>query len=96
MSPRAKLARGQELIIPVSPRPAAAETRVAAAEPTVEPEGAESGDSQVRISYRVKAGDTLSAIARSFKTTIGALKSWNGLQGSRIAAGHTLTIYTRR
>jgi LysM repeat protein len=42
----------------------------------------------------VKSGDTLSTIARAFKTTIGALQSWNGLQGSRIAAGHTLTIYT--
>jgi membrane-bound lytic murein transglycosylase D len=97
LSSRAKLARGQELIIPVSPRPAAAaETRVAAVEPTVEPEAAVPNDGKVRISYRVKAGDTLSAIARSFKTTIGALKSWNGLEGSRIAAGHTLTIYTRR
>ena len=44
-------------------------------------------------SYTVKSGDTLSAIARTFKTTIGALKSWNGLSGTRIAAGHTLTIY---
>jgi peptidoglycan lytic transglycosylase D len=101
-----KLARGQELIIPVSPRAPAPETRVAEAQPsppdpaagvTVEAAAAPEADGdKVRISYRVKSGDTLSAIARTFKTTIGALKSWNGLSGSRIAAGHTLTIYTPR
>jgi LysM repeat protein len=64
-----------------------------AAEASTMPDG---DDGKVRISYRVKSGDTLSTIARTFKTTIGALRSWNGLQGSRIAAGHTLTIYTRR
>ena len=96
LSPRAKLARGQELIIPVNPRAAAQEeTRVAAAQASSpEPERPQAEDGKVRVSYRVKAGDTLSAIARAFKTTIGALQSWNGLQGSRIAAGHTLTIYT--
>jgi membrane-bound lytic murein transglycosylase D len=101
-----KLARGQELIIPVSPRPAAPETRVAEARPAPPaPAAAETSEAaaateadggKVRISYRVKSGDTLSAIARTFKTTIGALQSWNGLSGSRIAAGQPLTIYTHR
>jgi membrane-bound lytic murein transglycosylase D len=98
---RAKLARGQELIIPVNPRAAAPteekETRVAAAPAPPSPPAPESPpaeDGKVRVSYRVKSGDTLSTIARAFKTSIGALQSWNGLQGSRIAAGHTLTIYT--
>jgi len=64
---------------------------------TVAAPRAETEDGRVRISYRVKAGDTLAAIARSFKTTIDALQSWNsGLRGTRISAGHTLTIYTRR
>jgi peptidoglycan lytic transglycosylase D len=107
LSPGKKLARGQELIIPVSKRPAAPETRVARAQPappadpsaavTVEAPTAPAVDGgDVRISYRVKSGDTLSTIARAFKTTISALQSWNGLSGSRISAGHTLTIYTRR
>lgn len=100
LSARARLARGQELIIPVSVRTAAVaeETRVAAVDTdTEDPQQAEpEGDGKVRISYRVKSGDTLSAIARTFKTTIGALKAWNGLSGSRISPGHTLTIYTRR
>jgi len=69
------------------------------AEPKAEPEAEakpeeKQEDGRVRISYRVKSGDTLSAIARSFRTTISALQSWNrGLRGTRIAAGHTLTIY---
>jgi membrane-bound lytic murein transglycosylase D len=97
LSTRKKLARGQELIIPITAKVPAVATRVADAQPApVAPEVPEGDDGQVRISYRVKSGDTLSAIARAFKTTISALKSWNGLQGSRIAAGHTLTIYTRR
>ena len=109
LSTRAKLARGQELIIPVSARPAAPQTRVAEAQPKApepaatvavaagaEPAAAlEPDGGKVRISYKVRSGDTLSTIARTFKTTIGALQSWNDLQGSRIAAGHTLTIYTR-
>ena len=96
LSARAKLSRGQELIIPVNPRTAASEeTRLAAAPASPPaPESPPAGHGKVRVSYRVKSGDTLSTIARAFKTTIGALQSWNGLQGSRIAAGHTLTIYT--
>jgi membrane-bound lytic murein transglycosylase D len=106
LSTRAKLAKGQELIIPVSPRSTAPETRVAEAKPRppeppavviAEAAAAPAEDAgKVRISYKVKSGDTLSAIARTFKTTIGALQSWNGLSGSRIAAGNTLTIYTVR
>jgi len=91
----------------VSARPAAPQTRVAEAQPrapepaatvaaAAEPAAAlEPDGGKVRISYKVRSGDTLSTIARTFKTTIGALQSWNDLQGSRIAAGHTLTIYTR-
>ena len=101
LAPRARLARGQELIIPVGPGAERTAVHVAATDPLAGPkvaEQAEGGDDgRVRIDYRVKAGDTLSAIARSFKTTIAALQSWNrGLRGTRIAAGHTLTIYTSR
>jgi membrane-bound lytic murein transglycosylase D len=99
LSTRKRLARGQELIIPVSP----GAERTARAAPTEDPRAADTGEKAdapeaaagkgVRISYKVKAGDTLSAIARSFKTSIAALRSWNRLSGSQIAAGHTLTIY---
>jgi membrane-bound lytic murein transglycosylase D len=89
-----RLARGLELIIPVAAarRPAAparhaAGTRTADASPR----------GMVRISYRVRAGDTLSSIATRYHTTVSNLRSWDrGLRGSRIAAGNTLTVYTKR
>jgi peptidoglycan lytic transglycosylase D len=103
LSARARLARGQELIIPVGPGAERAASQVAAADPVAGPRLADQAedkdreDGRVRIDYKVKAGDTLSAIARSFKTTIAALRGWNGgLRGTQIAAGHTLTIYTVR
>ena len=101
LSSRARLARGQELIIPVSPGAERTAAPVATTEPMAAPRVADQAedkdDGRVRIDYKVKAGDTLSAIARSFKTTIAALQAWNrGLRGTRIAAGHTLTIYTPR
>src|SRR6185436_12140944 len=88
LSPGKRLARGEELIIPVSPRRAAPETRVAEAQPkapepaatvavaaATEPAAAlEPDGGKVRISYKVRSGDTLSTIARTFKTTIGALQ----------------------
>ena len=49
----------------------------------------------VRIRYRVRPGDTLTAIASRYGTTVQRLKSWNNLRGTRIAAGNTLTVYTR-
>jgi membrane-bound lytic murein transglycosylase D len=48
----------------------------------------------VKVTYRVKRGDTLAAIARAFGTTVSSLKTWNRIPGSRIAAGDRLTIYT--
>jgi membrane-bound lytic murein transglycosylase D len=48
----------------------------------------------VRVSYRVKPGDTLSSIAGRFRTTVAALRSWNSLKSDRITAGEELTVYT--
>lgn len=42
--------------------------------------------------YVVQAGDTLSKIARDFRTQVSALQQANGLQGSRIIAGESLLI----
>src|SRR5262249_35204097 len=50
----------------------------------------------VKTYYRIKKGDTLASIARTYKTTIAMLQSWNGLSGSQIRAGERLTIYTAR
>ena len=51
-------------------------------------------DQPVKITYRVKRGDTLSSIARVFSTTVASLKTWNRIPGSQIRAGERLTIYT--
>lgn len=53
-----------------------------------------SATSRVKVSYRVKRGDTLGTIARAFNTTVSNIKSWNRISGTQIAAGARLTIYT--
>jgi membrane-bound lytic murein transglycosylase D len=77
------LRRGTELIIPIPVRP-----RVAAARHA---RGTEADARRVR--YRIRRGDTLSSIATQYGTTVRELQSWNGLRGTRIAAGSVLTIY---
>ena len=49
---------------------------------------------RLKVTYRVKHGDTLATIARAFNTTVSSIKIWNRIPGSRIAAGDRLTIYT--
>jgi membrane-bound lytic murein transglycosylase D len=83
-----RLRRGTELIIPVSPR-AVSTVRQASNRDTGEKSGT------VRIRYRVRPGDTLAGIATKYGTTVERLKTWNNLRGTRIAAGNTLTVYTR-
>jgi membrane-bound lytic murein transglycosylase D len=49
-----------------------------------------------QITYRVKRGDTLSAIAELFDTTVAKIKSWNRLQTNTIAPGARLKIFANR
>jgi membrane-bound lytic murein transglycosylase D len=79
-----RLRPGTELIIPVPARPRVAKARREAADP----------DAQGRLLYRIRPGDTLSSIAAQHGTSVRDLQAWNGLAGSRIAAGDVLTIYT--
>jgi LysM repeat protein len=62
------------------------------------PEGGTSAGSATAssgaVTYRVKSGDTLGAIANAYDVSIRKLRSWNGIRGSRIMPGQTLTIYT--
>jgi membrane-bound lytic murein transglycosylase D len=52
------------------------------------------GPNRVKVIYAVKRGDTLASIARLFKTTVAALRTWNPrLPGDRIATGQRLTVY---
>jgi membrane-bound lytic murein transglycosylase D len=72
---------------------------LAEAHTTVAPSGqlAEATNSnRVKVIYQVKQGDTLSSIARAFRTDIAALRSWNKLTGSRIVPGDRLTIFAVR
>jgi len=54
--------------------------------------GGSSGGSQ-RVAYRVRRGDTLSAIARKYNTSVSSICRWNKLPSVRIYPGDTLTIY---
>lgn len=98
-----RLASGAELIIPVPP-PAAqaaqgqpAASGVRAASNVTHTPSRDAGSSRVRVSYRIKVGDTLTRIAARYKTTVRDLLSWNkGLRPSRLPAGDVLTVYTRR
>ena len=51
---------------------------------------------RVKVVYQVKEGDTLSSIARFYKTTVSALRTWNNLFGNQIHAGNRLTVWALR
>src|SRR3989442_7249050 len=93
------LAKGAELIIPIDPRSApvrrtAAVVRTASAQGA--PRARPADHSGRRLTYKVRRGDTLAAIATKYCTTIQQLKSWNRRRGTRVATGETLTLFTRR
>jgi membrane-bound lytic murein transglycosylase D len=106
LSVRTTVKPGLQLIIPVAPtgllsaragRPAPpGEAGLGAASSA--PPAAATADSpdRVKVIYLVKSGDTLSSIARAFRTTVDLLKAWNHLRSSRINIGDRLTIYTAR
>jgi len=81
-------ARPDAVAKPVAAKPTASKS-VDAQDDKAEPE---------RIVHRVKRGDTLSSIARSYNITIASLKSWNArtIRGNRINIGDRLTIYASR
>ena len=47
-----------------------------------------------KVTHVVRRGDTLSSISRRYRTTVAALKEWNGLRGNSIQAGKRLAVYT--
>lgn len=50
-------------------------------------------DNTVSTIYTVKSGDTLSGIARQFKTTVAQLGEWNAIENAdRLSVGQKLTI----
>jgi len=48
-----------------------------------------------QIYHTVRAGDTLSEIAMSYRTSVGKIKKWNGLRSDRIYTGQKLKIWTK-
>jgi membrane-bound lytic murein transglycosylase D len=102
----AQVRPGQQLVIPRAPsgtllasRAEPAETAPAAkGRPATARAKADAGravaasDEPTRVLYRVRSGDTLSAIARRHNVSIDDLKSWNRLRSSTLAVGTRLTI----
>jgi len=83
-----RLRPGTELIIPIPAKPRVARvSREAAAAP-------DAAEGQGPVRHLIRPGDTLTAIATRYGTTVRELQTWNGLRGSRIAAGDFLTIHT--
>jgi membrane-bound lytic murein transglycosylase D len=107
MSTKARVTPGQKLVIPRAPAvlmaarldrqtPVAESHAVAAASETLtEAPDARQSD-RVRFIYRVKRGDTLSSIARLFRTTVTSLRAWNRLSSNHIQIGDRLTVFTSR
>ena len=79
-----KLKSGQSLLIP---RVVTTALVTRPAEPSV----ANSLNSSPRT-YQVKAGDTLTGIAKHFDTTVNEIKKWNSLTTNSISVGDRLTI----
>lgn len=98
-----KVKVGQKLLIPRMPS-AALLARAAAGGATTETNGAgaaaradPAGDEEIaRLTYRVRAGDTLFAIARRHGTTVEQLKALNNLHSSTLKIGARLIVETTR
>jgi membrane-bound lytic murein transglycosylase D len=88
ISPKAVLRPGQKLSVR-PPASAAASPPAAVAAPASAAPGGEAR----QVAYRVRAGDTLSSIARRFAVSVSDLQAWNSMTGSTsIRAGQRLTI----
>lgn len=107
LSARAKIKPGQRLVIPRAPatllaaqpdrpEPVVATTRPASTATPAAAAAAKPSADLSRVTYRVKRGDTLSSIARVFRTTVASLRSWNKLKNDRLMPGDRLTVYTTR
>ncbi len=48
---------------------------------------------ETSITYIVKSGDNLGAISAKYKVTVNELKDWNGLKGTNLRIGQSLTVY---
>jgi len=94
---KAKLRRGQSLIIPRRPAVALASNSSSSNRSTSRPQSAVQRASRNTsaprtIIYRVKRGDTLYSIALRHDVTVDDLKRWNRRRSSALKIGERLTI----
>jgi membrane-bound lytic murein transglycosylase D len=95
----ARVRPGQRLVVPRMPT-AALLARATAAEadagPAVSAAAPADGEEVAATMYRVRAGDTLYAIARRHGTTVELLKVWNNLKSSALSIGRRLVVSPAR
>jgi len=88
------LARGQNLIIPVSAN------KIFAAIPTylkTSTRPALDNSGRLKVVHRVRSGETLWSIARKYRVYVHQLREWNLLEGSQVLRlGQRLSIWTTR
>jgi len=105
LSVRARVRPGQRLVIPRDPttllaarteRPAPVVVKASRGSAAPARASAAAAGTGERVVYRVKRGDTLSSIARTHRTTVSALRSWNRLTSDRLMPGDRLTLYAPR
>ncbi len=96
---RSKVTAGQQLVVPRAPTTLlaggafdTAPQRVARVASPDAPRSRTRAAVPATVIYRVRRGDTLSAIAARFDVTVGALRSWNGLRGSALQIGQRLRV----
>jgi membrane-bound lytic murein transglycosylase D len=105
---KALVSPGQSLVIPIEParlmagsQPSGTPTAAPRANATAQKAATAKGPQKapagtVRVTYQVKRGDTLSAVAKLYGTTVASLKAWNGLNGDLLMPGSHLTIFATR
>jgi membrane-bound lytic murein transglycosylase D len=92
---------GERLVVPRMPA-AAVLARAASAPdetkttPVVVAVAETDSDEVPATTYRVRAGDTLYAIARRHGTTVEQLRAWNNLKGSALSIGKRLVVQPSR
>ncbi len=90
----ARVSPGQKLLVPRAPAAALLSGRTT--ETLAAQRADERDDEPTRVVYRVRKGDTLSAIARRHGVSVENLRAWNKLRGSVIGVGDRLQIHTSR
>lgn len=78
-------------VVKLEVKPVTAPTPTPTPKPVAKPVSTASSSTQ-SASYTIKRGDTLSHIARQYKTTVANLKQWNGLKSDLIFVGQKLIV----